>query len=116
MGDITSPKESYSGKWDVLAKLKSYGKEVWITECNRRTGDMEGAGQAQAEYLTDQITKLRAGGLVKAFFVYELLDEPYFGGGEAHYGLVKLDKRDGKWVVGERKPAFEALKQLARDQ
>ncbi len=113
MGDITTPKQSYSGNWDVLQKLKSWGKEVWITEGNRRNGDMDDAGQAQADYLTDQITKLRKSGIVKAYFVYELLDEPYFEGGESHYGLVKLGKRDGNWTVGERKPAFQAIKRLS---
>jgi hypothetical protein len=113
MGDITEPKQSYSGKWDVIQKLKSWGKEVWITECNRRDGDMDGNEQAQADYLADQIRKTRATGVVKAFFAYELLDEPYFQGGEAHYGLVKLEKKDGKWVVGARKKAFEAMKRAA---
>lgn len=112
MGDITTPKQSYSGKWDVLEKLKSSGKEVWVTEGNRRDGDKDDQGQAQADYLTDQINKLHKGGIVKAYFVYELLDEPYFEGGEAHYGLVKLDKRDGNWTIGERKPAFQALQRL----
>jgi hypothetical protein len=57
---------------------------------------------------------LRASGIVKAYVVYELLDEPYFEGGEAHYGLVKLLKRDGIWTVGERKPAFEAISRLTK--
>ena len=113
MGDITEVKQSYSGKWDVIQKLKSWGKEVWITECDRRDGDMDGNEQAQADYLADQVKKCKATGVVKAFFAYELLDEPYFQGGEAHYGLVKLVKQDGKWVVGARKKAFAAMKQAA---
>lgn len=116
MGDITQPIQSYSGKYDVLARLKSWGKEIWMTEYNRRNGDMDADEQAQADYLRDQITKLRQGGLVKAFFVYELLDEPYFQGGEGHYGLVKLEQREGKWTVGAHKQAFDLIKQLAGAQ
>ncbi len=112
MGDITAPKQSYSGTWNVLEKLRSWGKEVWITEGNRRNGDMDDPGEAQADYLTDQITKLRESGIVKAYFVYELLDEPYSQGGEAHYGLVKLENRNGVWTVGKRKPAFQAIQHL----
>ncbi len=115
MGDITTPKESYSGTWDVIAKLKSYGKEIWLTECNRRNGDMDGAGQEQADYLADQVRKVRATGVVKAFFVYELLDEPYFEGGEAHYGLVEVQKQGDKWAIGARKPAFEVVRLLATE-
>ena len=110
MGDITTPKESFSGNWDVLDKLKSWGKEVWLTEGNRRNGDMDAQGQARAAS-SRPITQAREGGIVDAYFVYELLDEPYFQGGEAHYGLVTFDKRDGIWTVGERKPAFQAIKE-----
>jgi len=96
----------------VLQKLKSTGKEVWITECDRRNGDMDGGEQAQADYLVDQVRKTEASGIVKAFFVYELLDEPYFQGGEAHYGLVKLEKKGDKWAIAARKKAFAALQAI----
>jgi hypothetical protein len=55
---------------------------------------------------------LRANPGIAAFFVYELLDEPYFGvSGESSYGLVDVAKDDaGKWQVSRRKPAFGAFK------
>jgi hypothetical protein len=39
------------------------------------------------------------------------MDEPYWQGYEAHMGLIEM-KRDerGQWTVGERKPAYEAVK------
>ncbi len=51
-------------------------------------------------------------------FVYELLDEPYFGpdNPESHYGLVELLRgSDGCWQVGRRKPAFGALRAAIGD-
>lgn len=51
---------------------------------------------------------------IAAFFVYELLDEPYFGeAGESDYGLVRLTRQPGAdWQAVAKKPAFKALKSV----
>jgi hypothetical protein len=47
---------------------------------------------------------------VGAVFYYELLDEPYMADG-ADYGLVRVARGAGnRWVVAQRKGAFEALR------
>jgi hypothetical protein len=108
MGDITR----VQGKLDLVTLLKGYGKPLWITEINRRDGSKGGSEKEAADYLTTVARQMRDHPAIDAFFVYELLDEPYFGeAGESDYGLVRLTRRPGAdWHAGARKPAFEALK------
>jgi len=109
MGDMTRVR----GQLDLLAKLQSYGKPIWITEINRRDGSKGGTEEEAASYLTATAQQLRSHQAVKAYFVYELLDEPYFGpNGESDYGLVKLSRENGAWKTGARKPAFGALRKV----
>jgi len=108
MGDITAVSDK---KIDVLQLLKErYQKPIWFTEINRRDGSKGGKEAEQAEYIVGPIAKLAKTGGIEAVFLYELLDEPYFGeSGESHYGLVTVEKSSGKWKATRRKPAFEAL-------
>jgi len=109
MGDMTRVR----GQLDLLAILQSYGKPIWITEINRRDGSKGGKEREAASYLSSTAQQLSAHHAVKAFFVYELLDEPYFGpNGESDYGLVQLRRENGVWKTGARKPAFEALRKV----
>jgi hypothetical protein len=111
MGDMTKVR----GTFDLLARLRSYGKPIWITEINRRGGSMGGKEEEQAAYLSGAARQLSALPGVEALFVYELLDEPYFGADnpESHYGLVGLAKgTDGRWRTGWQKMAFSTLRQI----
>ena len=104
-----------SGGFNLLAHLKGFGKPIWFTELNRRGGSLRGKHAEQAEYLLKLGRQLRASPGVEAMFVYELLDEPYFGpdNPESHYGLAELLRGgDGLWQIGPRKPAFGALRSL----
>jgi hypothetical protein len=110
MGDITN----VQGKRDLVAWLQRYGKPLWITEINRRDGSKGNQGEAQAEYVRKTAARFRADPRIRSFFIYELLDEPYFGAqGESDYGLVEVRKGStGKWEVSRRKPVFDALKSV----
>jgi len=110
MGDITK----VQGKLDLVQFLRRFGKPLWITEINRRDGSKGHRGKEQADYLSQTAAQLRANPHIHAFFVYELLDEPYFGAnGESDYGLVEVVRSaSGKWQVSQKKPAFEALKSV----
>ena len=107
MGDMTK----VQGKLDLVQLLQRYGKPLWITEINRRDGSKGGQEQAEADYLGKTAAQLRAQPAIQSFFIYELLDEPYFGkGGESDYGLVEVAKgADGKWQVKRKKLALAAF-------
>jgi hypothetical protein len=108
MGDMTRVR----GNLNVLDRLRTYGKPIWITEINRRGGSQAGAEDDQAAYLSRVSKQLRNAPGVEAFFVYELLDEPYFGRDdpESHYGLVRIVRGlDDRWRMGAPKPAYHAL-------
>ncbi|RYD35089.1 MAG: hypothetical protein EOP87_07965 [Verrucomicrobiaceae bacterium] len=111
MGDITAASDR---KIDVIRLLKDrYGKPIWITEINRRDGSKGGMEREQAEYIAGPVAKLAAHPDVEAIFLYELLDEPYFGeSGESDYGLVTVEKGSGKWKPADRKPGFGALRKV----
>lgn len=112
MGDMTRVR----GDFDLLKHLKSYGKPLWITEINRRDGSKGGHEKEAAAYLGEAAQQLRADPRVEAFFVYELLDQPYFGPeGESAYGLVNLVKgTDDKWQPGGGKASYAALQSIIR--
>ena len=108
MGDMTKVR----GNFDVLGKLKSYKKPLWITEINRRGGSLDGHEADQAQYVRDTAQQARAYPGVEGFFAYELLDEPYFGAQnpESYFGLVTVAKSSaGQWSVLDKKPAFTEL-------
>lgn len=109
MGDITKVK----GSLNLVEYLKRYHKPLWITETNLRDGNHK--EKEQAEYMTKDVAKMGANAGIQGLFIYELLDEPYFGenNGESHFGLVAVTKdRQGKWQVSRRKPAFEAYQSV----
>lgn len=109
MGNI----QRVNGKLDLLQVLVAYGKPIQITEINRRYGSQGGKEKEQAAYLVSVANQLCADRRVAGLFIYELLDEPYFGekNPESWYGLVTLAKnRDGNWQATRKKQAFAALK------
>lgn len=106
MGDITNVR----GNFNLWGHLTSFGKPIWITEINRRNGSINENEEEQANYIKEVASQIRNLKEIKAFFVYELLDELYFGkdNPESYYGFVKLKKNEENlWVVGEKKQAFD---------
>jgi len=110
MGDITQ----VQGSLNLVDYLKRYGKPLWLTEVNRRNGSAGGAERELAEFVTQTVARLGANPGIAGLFIYELLDEPYFGdAGESHYGLVELARDGGgAWKVSKRKAAFDAYRSV----
>jgi hypothetical protein len=109
MGDITNVRNVFN----VLEQIAGFGKPVWVTEINRSNGSMDEDVEAQAAYISDAADQMRNLDVIKAFFVYELLDEPYLGdeNPKSYCGLVELKKHErGHWMPGNEKPAFEAYR------
>jgi len=107
-----------NGNINLPEHLKRFGRPIWFTELNHRGGSLGKKHAEQAEYLVKLARQLRATPGVEAMFVYELLDEPYFGPNnpESHYGLVELLRgSNGLWQIGRRKPAFGALRAVIGD-
>ncbi len=83
----------------------AFGLPIWIAEGNRKDGSLNGAEQAQADYITTTATAMRANQNIAAYFVYELLDEPAHGTNtERFYGLMATPT--------VAKPAFNAYKNV----
>jgi hypothetical protein len=111
MGDPTRVR----GTINVIEKLRSFGKPIWITEINRRGGSQNSSEDAQAQYLSEAARQARDTWGVAGFFAYELLDEPYFGNDnpESYYGLVSVARAaNGRLSLQARKPAFSALRSV----
>jgi hypothetical protein len=108
MGDITS----VQGRLNLVERLRRYGKPLWITEINRRDGSKGGKEAEEAGYITRDIARLAANPNIDGLFIYELLDEPYFGpAGESYYGLVSLKQdHNGRWQIAGKKKAFAAYR------
>jgi hypothetical protein len=107
MGDIAR----VQGKLNLVDYLKRYGKPLWLTEINLRNGTAGGRDSDMAQFVAQSVATLGANPGIRALFIYELLDEPYFGeNGESHYGLVEIARSSaGKWGVTRRKPAFDTF-------
>ncbi|HKJ62545.1 MAG TPA: DUF4214 domain-containing protein [Hyphomicrobiales bacterium] len=109
-------------KWDIsvwhyygndlewgLERLQQFGKPVWLTEFNHPQGsqkseDEQAAGLAK---IMRQIEAHREKYRIEAAHIYELLDESYWAPDfEAYMGLVRLEKRQGRWAISGKKPAF----------
>jgi hypothetical protein len=111
MGDITN----VGGKLNVIDHLHRFGKPLLITEMNRRNGSMGGKEDEQAQYITKEVRRVANNSKIEGLFIYELLDEPYFGikNGESYYGLVKISKNNlGMWQLSKKKRAFSAYKNV----
>lgn len=90
------------------------GRPLWLTEISHEAGSMNGKEGQYARHLKDAVPKLAALPGVSALFVYQLLDEPYFGAGnpESHFGLVEVSRAEsGGWRIGRRKAAFHAWRE-----
>ncbi|HVV94024.1 MAG TPA: hypothetical protein VHD15_11445 [Hyphomicrobiales bacterium] len=94
--------------------LKPLGKPIWITEFGQAGAGPEGeAAQAQAlGHWIRRIDQLAQPYDVEAAFLYELLDESYWGEtNEARMGVVRLVKDShGQWSEGPLKAGYAAVR------
>ena len=110
MGDITNLKPL----GNVLISMNQrFNKPIWITEINRFKGTSRVDFASQNEYITTNIKKIMAQGIVKAIYIYELFDQPSLAKrypAEAHYGLMYKDA-SGNYV---QKDAYQGFKKFAK--
>lgn len=96
-----------------LGRLPRPHLPVWMTEVNRRNGSQaEAPSDDQAAWIARLAAQLSGHPQVKAFFVYELLDQPAFG---SSYGLVTCPPEavDPSCTTGRSpKPAFERYRRV----
>lgn len=96
--------------------ISRYGKPIWITEINKKDGSLYGTEEEQAFWVDYFIQELNNQSNIKAFFVYELYDEPnlkdkeWAGEIEANYGIVKWKSQSPKANSFEYKPVSNLLK------
>lgn len=103
-----------AGNFDLLAKLQTYGKPIWIGEANFRdpAGVEDPADEAWLMEFMRSMHGYRDRG-VEAFFQYQLIDEVPLGGDNAHYGLVEaVPAPGGGWDPGDKKSVFYKYKNL----
>jgi len=99
----------------VINYLSQYGKPIWITEGNLRQALDDAHMTEGCNYLRNTIQQmygLRNLGL-QGYFIYELLDEPYFLSEEGHFGLIKLIRGANNigWQIDSLKPAFFTVRE-----
>jgi hypothetical protein len=110
MGEMTN----VQGQRNLIEFLKRYDCPLWLTEINRRDGSKGGKELEAADYMRNAVARLGANPGIAGVFIYELLDQPYFGdNGESNYGLVEVSRDGGgKWQVKRKKAAFAAYQDV----
>lgn len=88
-------------------------QDIIVAEGNTWGGSMEASAQEQEDYLFRTMDWFRTHPCkrIRAYMIYELLDEPLLEGGEAHFGLVTNDVEGN---IGEPKPIYRAVQSLWR--
>ena len=101
---------------DALGRLPRPNLPVWITEVNRRHGSQaERPGDDQATWIRRLAGAATASPRVKAFFIYELLDQP---ASASSYGLVTCPAGAAHPTCPagrELKPAFDIYRGVILD-
>ncbi len=97
-------------RYDLIKKLKSYKKDIWLTEVNRRMGSNDGNEKAQADYIQTMAEAAYREPAIKAFLIYNLAEDQQAPASERGYGLVQIDK-EKQWIGG-LKEAYNRYKNL----
>ncbi len=87
----------------LMDTLKSYNKELWFAEVNRRDGDSDGNPEAQADFIASIAQYANANQRVSTFLVFLLI-------GEAGYGIADANYQGG--TVSGVKKAFTRYQQI----
>jgi hypothetical protein len=91
-------------RYKLMDKLKSFKRDIWITEVNRRLGSSGGNEKAQADYIQTMADKAYAEPAIKALLVFNLVEDQKAPEAERGYGLVNVNQQT--WWVGGLKQAF----------
>lgn len=94
-----------------LERVAAHGRPIWVTELNGANGSHESnaTNVERLQPLLDWYVANAARYDVRAVFIYELFDEPYWDNFEGDMGLFYLDQSPYgfDWVPGAIKPAGE---------
>ena len=96
MGKVAAPYLSEKGGLDIMQYMhQQFMKPIWITEINQHWGVNKHPENHQAFWMDHFIDNLEGRDYIKAFFVYELLDQPHLDDNEgydnkrqAYFGLI----------------------------
>ncbi len=100
--------------YELLAKLKSFGKPIWLTEVNRRRGSADANEKAQADFIESIAKQAYADRSVAGLFVFNLIEDLSAPPAEQGYSIVNVD-RSTRQVVGP-KQAFHRYQSFIRDR
>jgi len=99
----------------LLDKLESFGKPIILTEVNAvSTSDNKPDENEQANFIKDMANWAYKSGVIRGFFVHELVDTaPQADTSANYYGLITFKKAsDGGYVLGDLKKAFYTYKKI----
>lgn len=98
--------------YNLLSKLKSFKKELWLTEVNRRLGSHGGKDKEQADFIQTMAEYAYGNPAINGFLVYNLVEDQTARVEESGYSLIHIDI-DNKWVTG-LKAAFGRYQALIK--
>lgn len=90
-------------KYELMKKLRSFNKEIWLTEVNRRNGDADGDQKAQADFIETIANRARKIPEINGFIVFHFI-------GEQGYGIADINY-EAK-VINVYKQAYERYKTI----
>jgi hypothetical protein len=92
-------------RYKLMNKLKSYGKDIWITEVNRRNGSQDGNEKAQSDYIQTMANYAYNNQSIKGFIVFHLM-------GEQGYGIHHVNEVTKQ--LGTKKQAFGTYQSIIK--
>lgn len=110
--------EDENKPFNLLTKLESFNKEVWLMEAGKSSGPTFTDEEKQAEYLKNFAIQIYNSPVFSGFFVHVFYDQAHLIGTTGAYdGILKIKTiSPGLWQLGEPKKAFwiyqEAIRQL----
>jgi hypothetical protein len=105
--DTVTLDKAKNQKYQLLGKLKSYNKPIWLTEVNRRLGSQSNKEQEQADYIKTMADYTKSTPTIRGFFVFNFLDDQGAPPQEKGYGIITAEDRNGEQKITGRKPAYE---------
>lgn len=103
-------------KYELLAKIKSYDKPIWLTEINRRQGSQGGKEQEQASFIQTMGDYVKTKPEISGFFVFNLLEDQAAPKQERGYGILNATDDGKTQTITGPKPAFNTYQTVIKGQ
>ncbi len=101
--------------YQLLSKLESYNKPIWLTEVNRRQGSNGGKEPEQAAFITTMGDYVASRPVIKGFFVFNLLEDQAAPPQEKGYGIITATDNGKEQLITGHKAAFDAYKTVIKN-